>query len=57
MGTGPYARLQRLCAVRAGSRFVGRDTALISAAGDGHALVVEQLIAAGAGFDVKENNG
>jgi hypothetical protein len=37
--------------------FLGRGTALIWAAEKGHTLVVEQLIAAGAGLDVKENNG
>ena len=57
MGTGRYVRLQRLCDIRAGSRLVGRDTALILAANKGHALVVEQLIAADAGVDVKDNNG
>jgi hypothetical protein len=56
-GYEPFARLQRLCAVRAGSQFVGRWTALISATAKGHTLVVEQLIAAGAGLDVKTNNG
>ena len=37
--------------------FLGRCTALIVAAGVGHVLVVEQLIAAGAGLDLKSNNG
>ena len=57
MGTSQYTRLQRLCDIRAGSRFVGRGTALIWAAEKGHTLVVEQLIAAGAGLNLKENNG
>ncbi len=57
LGTSQYTRLQRLCDIRAGSRFVGRGTALIWAAEKGHTLVIEQLIAAGAGLDVKENNG
>ena len=37
--------------------FLGRCTALILAAGEGHALVVKQLIAAGAGLDLKDNDG
>ena len=37
--------------------FVGRCTALMLAADQGKTLVVEQLIAAGAGLDVKDNNG
>jgi hypothetical protein len=37
--------------------FLGRCTALILAAGKGQTLVVEQLIAAGAGLDAKSNNG
>ena len=37
--------------------FLGRCTALILAAAKGHTLVVEQLIAAGAGLDLKENDG
>ena len=36
--------------------FVGRGTALILAADKGHALVVEQLITAGAGLDLKSNS-
>ncbi len=57
MRTSQYTRVQRLCDIRAGSRFVGRGTALIVAAGEDHTLVVNQLIAAGAGLDLKENNG
>ena len=34
-----------------------RSTALIGAALEGHTLVVEQLIAAGAGLNVKDNCG
>ncbi len=37
--------------------FLGRNTALISAAFNGHTLVVEQLIAAGAKLDVQNNYG
>jgi hypothetical protein len=36
---------------------LGRLTALIWAASNGHTLVVEQLIAAGAKLDVRYNNG
>jgi hypothetical protein len=36
---------------------LGRSTALIGAAVAGHTLVVEQLIAAGAGLDVQNGNG
>jgi hypothetical protein len=54
MGTSQYTRVRWLCDIRAGSRFVGRDTALILTAAKGHTLVVKQLIAAGAGLDVKE---
>jgi hypothetical protein len=57
MGTSQYTRLQRLCDIRAGSRLVGRVTALILAAGVGHVLVVKQLVAAGAGLDATHNNG
>ena len=57
MGTGRYTRVQRLCEIRAGSRFVGRYTALILATVMGRTFVVEQLIAAGAGLDLKNNDG
>ena len=58
MGTGQYTRVQRLCDIsEPAADFLGRCTALILAAGVGHALVVNQLIAAGAGLDLKENNG
>jgi hypothetical protein len=36
---------------------LGRNTALIWAAYNGHTLVVEQLIAAGAALDVQGNKG
>ncbi len=36
---------------------LGRSTALICAAWKGHTFVVEQLITAGAGLDVKNNEG
>ena len=36
---------------------LGRLTALIGAASNGHTLVVEQLIAAGANLDVQSGNG
>jgi hypothetical protein len=57
MGTSQYIRLQRLCDIRAGSRLVGRSTALMLAAWKGHTVVVEQLIAAGAALDVQNNKG
>jgi ankyrin repeat protein len=57
-GYGPiYPSATAVRYIQAGSRFVGRGTALIVAAGEGHALMVKQLIAAGAGLDLKENNG
>ena len=37
--------------------FLGRNTALIGAAFNGHTLVVEQLIADGAKLDVQNNYG
>ncbi len=37
--------------------FLGRCAALIGAAFNGHTLVVEQLIAAGAALDVQSSNG
>jgi hypothetical protein len=40
-----------------GSCLLGRVTALFLAAFEGHTLVVEQLIAAGAALDVQENGG
>ena len=40
-----------------GSRLLGRSTALISAATNGHTPVVEQLITAGAALDVQDNEG
>ena len=58
MGTGQYTRLQRLCDVsEPAADFLGRYTALIFAADQGKTLVVEQLIAAGAGLDLKDNVG
>jgi hypothetical protein len=36
---------------------LGRNTALILAASEGHTLVVEQLIVAGAALDVQNNIG
>jgi hypothetical protein len=36
---------------------LGRNAALIRAVANGHTLVVEQLIAAGAGLDVLNNEG
>jgi ankyrin repeat protein len=36
---------------------LGRNTALICATWKGHTPVVEQLIAAGAGLDVQDNEG
>ncbi len=57
MGTSQYTRLPRLCAVRAGSRLVGRYTALISAAAGGHTDIIAALIFAGADVDVSNNVG
>ena len=37
--------------------FLGRCAALLLAAMEGHTLVVEQLIAAGAGLDVQDTYG
>ncbi len=39
------------------TRRLGRLTGLILAASNGHTLVVEQLIAAGAALDVQYDNG
>jgi hypothetical protein len=39
------------------TRLLGRNTALILAASEGHTLVVEQLIAAGAALDVQNTGG
>ncbi len=39
------------------TELLGRNTALIGAAMEGHTLVVEQLIAAGAALDVRNNFG
>ncbi len=36
---------------------LGRTTALIGAAYNGHSLIVAQLIAAGAALDVQNSNG
>ncbi len=57
MGMGQYVRLQRLCDIRAGSRLVGRDTALIWAADKGHTDITAALIFAGADVDVLNNVG
>jgi hypothetical protein len=38
------------------TRLLGRRTALILAASEGHTLVVEQLIAAGAALDVQNTD-
>ena len=57
-GYGPLCRWIWLCAVnRQFTRLLGRLTALILAASNRHALVVEQLIAAGAKLDVQSGNG
>ncbi len=58
--TNGYDRLWRLHrphAVQPGTGLLGRLTALMWAASVGHTLVVEQLIAAGAGLDVQDNEG
>ena len=56
---GPVCRMK--LALRYQNRqlfgLLGRNTALIWAAFKGHTLVVEQLIAAGAGLDVQINEG
>ena len=57
MGTSQYIQLQRLCDIRAGSRFVGRYTALINAAAEGHTDIIAALIFAGADVDVSNNDG
>ena len=44
-------------ATKRGGRLLGRSTALISAATNGHTPVVEQLIAAGVALDVQDNEG
>ncbi len=56
-GYTPMCRLQRLCDIRAGSRFVGRYTALILAARLGHTDITAALIFAGADVDVSNNAG
>ncbi len=57
-GYGPGAESNWLCAVnRQLTGRLGRLTALIGAASNSHALVVEQLIAAGAKLDVQSGNG
>ena len=56
-GYGPCPNCNCLTLLQTGSRLLGRCTALISAAMNGHTLVVEQLIAAGAALDVQENYG
>ncbi len=60
--TNGYGRLWRLQghyapSIRTDRRRLGRETALILAAIEGHTLVVEQLIAAGAALDVQDNEG
>ena len=57
MGTSQYIQLQWLCDIRAGSRFVGRYTALINATAGGHADIIAALIFAGADVDVSNNVG
>jgi ankyrin repeat protein len=57
-GYGPiYPAAMTVLYFGAGSRLLGRWTALFMAAGEGHTVVVNQLIAAGAGLDVKDNVG
>ena len=58
MGTSQYTRLQLLCDVsEPAANILGRDTALILGAANGHTSMIKQLIAAGAGLDVKDNDG
>ena len=51
-GYGPCPNCNGLTLAKRGGRLLGRSTALISAAMNGHTLVVKQLIAAGAALDV-----
>jgi hypothetical protein len=57
MGTGQYADSNGCAISEPAADFLGRCTALMLAAGEGHAVVVKQLIAAGAGLNVKDNDG
>ena len=57
MGTGQYIDCNCCAISEPAADFLGRCTALMVAAWKGHTLVVEQLIAAGAGLDVKDNDG
>ena len=56
-GHGPCADCDDLTLFKTGSRLLGRNAAVILAAMNGHALVVKQLIAAGAALDVQNNAG
>jgi ankyrin repeat protein len=56
-GYGPCADCDDLTLFQTGSRLLGRNAAVILAAKNGHTLVVEQLIAAGADLNVKFNEG
>ncbi len=57
MGTGQYIDCNCCAISEPAADVLGRGTALMLAAWKGHTLVVEQLIAAGAGLDVKDNDG
>ena len=56
-GYGPWADCDGFTRFQTGSRLLGRSTALILAAMNGHTPVVEQLIAAGVALDVQDNEG
>jgi len=57
LGTGQYADCNGCAISEPAADFVRRWTALILATANGHTLVVKQLIAAGAGLDVQDNDG
>jgi hypothetical protein len=56
-GYGPCADCNGLTLCKMGSRLLGRSTAVILAASNGHMPVVDKLIAAGAALNVKFNEG
>jgi hypothetical protein len=56
-GYGRCANCNGLTLCKMGTRLLGRSTAVVLAASNGHTLVAEQLIAAGAKFDVQNNEG
>ncbi len=56
-GYGPCPNCNGLTLAKRGSRLLGRSTAVILAASNGHTPVVDKLIAAGADLNVKFNEG